>query len=80
MTFKIESAIFWGFGYKEIIKQYGNVFDEFGIVENECSGDVEIQIETLEDLLNLARKVDNRLIIDPNCKPPKITIYDYWIE
>ena len=80
MKFQIESADVGGFEYAEVIKKYGPIFDEFGIAENEGNGNAEIEIGTLEDFLNLARRVDNPLIVDPNCNPPKITIYDYWIE
>ena len=80
MKFQIESADIWGFDHEKIIKKYGNIFDEFGISENADNGNAEIQIETLEDFLNLARRVDNPLIVDPDYVPPKITIYDDYIE
>lgn len=68
--------------YDGLIKKYGNVLKDFDItkIETNTEKHAEICIDSLDDLLKLSRAVDYELIITASTQPPKITIYDYYIE
>jgi hypothetical protein len=82
MRFEINCAEYWGVidfleKYKKLLKDFNLEIDPYD-EHTKYEASAYIIINSLEELIELSKVVDNELVVD--AKQMKITIYDYWLE